>query len=227
LRSSLARQGAEAIDAFALNADATATSTGNINLDDSTPPTDSYYLTNGQDGIRHYYIVDETGQSTDINSTLDDTEWRAAVAKLGKYAADPARVVAFTNVKTYLISLMGLTNVRTVDKYGPQATILTGELARMDGIPIIVSASMPLAEDDGKVSVTSANNDEGQIALVNRDMWKVGFRRQLAIEIDRDIRKRIFIMVVSFREAIGCQDNGDSDARGKKHTAGIHGITYA
>jgi hypothetical protein len=57
-------------------------------------------------------------------------------------------------------------------------------------------------------------------------MWKVGFRRQLMIEIDRDIRKRIFIMVLSFRMAIAAQDNGDSTTRGKDHTAGVHGLTY-
>jgi len=227
LTQELRRSGAEAMDAFALNADATATATGNINLDDATPPTDSYYLSNGQDGIRHYYLVDRTGQSTDVDSTLDDAEWRAGIARMGKYGVDPGRIAAITNVKTYLISLLSLTNVRTLDKYGPQATILTGELARMDGIPIVVSASMPLAEDDGKVSATAASNDEGQIALVHRDMWKVGFKRNLLIEVDRDIRKRLYIMVLSFREAIACQDNGDSTARGKDHTAGIHGINYS
>ena len=67
---------------------------------------------------------------------------------------------------------------------------------------------------------------EGQIALANTKMWRVGFRRQLLIEVDRDIRKRIFIMVISFRQAIAVQDQGDATARGKDHTAGIHGITY-
>lgn len=227
LRQELTRSGREQMDAFVLNADATAAATGNINLDDDTPPTDAYYLSNGQDGIRHYYLVDRTDQSANISTTLTDALWRAGVSRMGKYAASPENVVAITNVKTYLISLMGLTNVRTLDKYGPQATILTGELAKMDGIPIVVSESMALAEDDGKVSATGSNNDEGQIALVNRDMWKVGFRRQLMVEIDRDIRKRIFIMVVSFRLAVAAQDHGDSTSRSKDHTAGIHGITYA
>lgn len=227
VKSELTRAGAEYMDAFCLNADATASATGNINLDDDTPPTDSYYLSLGQDGIRHYYLADRTSQSTDINSTLEDSEWRAGIARMGKYGVNPDNVAAFTNVKTYLISLMGLTNVRTLDKYGPKATILTGELAKMDGIPIVVSESMLLAEDDGKVCKTAASNDEGQIALVHRPSWRVGFRRQLLIEIDRDIRKRIYIMVVSFRIAVACRDNGKSTARSDDHTAGIHGITYA
>ena len=223
LRSELSRGGAEQMDAFVLNADATAAATGNINLDDDTPAADAYYLSKGQDGIRHYYLRDKTGQSVDVNSTLDDAEWRAGLARMGKYGVNPNDILAVTNVKTYLQSLLTLTNVRTVDKYGPQATILTGELAKMDGVPIIVSESMPLAEDDGAVSVTAANNDEGQIALVHRPSWKVGFRRQLLIEIDRDVRKRIYIMVVSFRIAVAARNRGASDGG---HTAGIHGITY-
>lgn len=223
LRAELSRSGGEQMDAFVLNADGTAAATGNINLDDDTPPTDAYYLTLGQDGIRHYYLVDKTGQSTDINTTLTDALWLAGRGRMNKYGVDPNQVIAITNVKTYLQSILGLTNVRTVDKYGPQATILTGELAKVDGMPIIVSESMALAEDDGKVSKTAANNDEGQIALVHRPSWKVGFRRQLLIEIDRDIRKRQYIMVVSFRIAVAARNRGASDTG---HTAGIHGITY-
>jgi HK97 family phage major capsid protein len=226
LRQELARSGAEQMDAFALNADGTATATGNINLDDDTPATDAYYLSAGQDGIRHYYLVDRTSQSANISTTLTDALWRAGVARQGKYAASPMDNMAITNIKTYLLSILSLANVRTLDKYGPGAVILNGELASMDGIPLIASESMALAEDDGKVSTTAANNDEGQIAFVNKTMWKVGFRRQLMIEVDRDIRKRIYIMVVSFRIALAAQDNGDSTTRGKDHTAGIHGITY-
>lgn len=221
LRSELSRSGSEQMDAFVLNADATATATGNINSDDGLPPADRYDLSNGQDGIRHLYLVDETGQSTDINTTLTDTLLRAGIGRLGKYGVRPDRTVMFVPAKVYLISLIGLTNVATVDKYGQFATVLTGELARYQGIPIIVSESMLLAEDDGKLSVTAALNDEGQIALVNRDSWKVGFRRQLLIEVARDIKKRVFVMVVSFRIAVGARNRTDP------HTAGIHGIMFA
>ena len=177
--------------------------------------------------MRHYILVDRTGQSANISTALTDALWRVGRGKSGKYTVNPDKSLVITNVKTYLISLMGLTQVRTLDQYGPQATILTGELAKIDGIPVIVSESMLLAGDDGFLVETEASNDEGTIIVANRDMWKVGFRRQLLIEIDRDIRKRIYVMVVSFRIAIAAQDHGDSTTRGKDHTSGIHGITYA
>lgn len=222
LRRELARSGAEQMDAFVLNADNTATATGNINSDDGAPAADAYYLTLGQDGIRHLYIVDNTGQSTDINTTLTDALLRAGIGRLGKYGAMTDRLVMVTNPKTYVLSMMGLTNVVTVDKFGPQATVLTGQLASYGGIPVIVSESMALAEDDGKLSVTGSNNDEGQIAIFHRDMWKVGFKRELLIEIDKDIKKRQFVMVVSFRIAVAARGTRSTAT----HTAGIHGINY-
>lgn len=226
VRAELSRAGSEYMDSFALNADATAAATGNINLDDATPATDAYYLSGGQDGIRHYYLVDATGQSANISTTLTDALFTAGVGKLGKYGAIRSDVVAFTDAKTYVISLQGLTQVRTLDVYGPSATILTGQLGDVSGIPIIVSASMALAEDDGKVSATAANNDEGQIALVSRANWKVGFKRGLMIEVDRDIRRRQYIMVASFRIAIAARDGAGAN-RTAGHTAGIHGITFS
>ena len=222
LRRELSRSAGEQMDAFVLNADATDAATGNINLDDANPPDDSYYLSAGQDGIRHLYIVDNTAQSTDINTTLTDALLRAGIGRLGKFGAMVDRLAMVTNAKTYVLSMMGLTNVVTVDKFGPQATVLTGQLASYGGIPIIVSESMALAEDDGKLSTTGANNDEGQIALFHRDMWKVGFRRGLTIEVDKDIKKRQFVMVVSFRVAVAARGTRSTAT----HTAGIHGITY-
>lgn len=223
LRAELARDGAEQMDRFLLNADSTDAATGNINSDDGNPADDNYYLSNGQDGIRHLYIVDNTAQSTDINTTLTDALLRAGIGRLGKYAADVSRLVMVTDAETYVNGMLGLTNVVTVDKFGPSATVLTGELAKYGGISLIVSGALLEAEDDGKQSVTAANNDEGQIAIFHRDMWKVGFKRQLTIEVDRNIQKRQFIMVNSFRIAVAARGTRSSAV----HTAGIHGIVRA
>lgn len=220
LRSTVALDGSEQMDRFMLNADATDAATGNINLDDANPADDSYYLSNGQDGLRHLYLVDNTAQSTDVNAALTDAMMRAGIGRLGKYAADVSRLVMVTDAKTYVNNMLGLTNVVTVDKIGPAATILTGQLAAYSGIPIVVSGAMLEAEDDGKQSTTAANNDEGQICIAHRDMWKVGFRRQLLIELDRNIQKRQFVMVVSFRMAVAARGTRSTAI----HTSGIHGI---
>jgi len=223
LRQEVGRDGAEQMDRFAVNADSTDAATGNINLDDANPADDSYYLSAGQDGIRHLYLVDNTAQSTDVSATLTDAMVRAGIGRLGKYAADVNRLAMVVDAETYANGMLGLTNVVTVDKFGPQATVLTGQLAAYGGIPLIVSGALLEAEDDGKQSTTAANNDEGQIAIFHRDMWKAAFRRQLLIEIDRNIQKRQFIMVVSFRIAVAARGTRSSAV----HTAGVHGIVRA
>ena len=222
LRTEITRDGAEQMDKFILNADATDAGTGNINLDDANPADDSYYLSDGQDGLRHLYLVDNTGQSTDVNAALSDAHMRAGIARLGKYASDIGsnKVVAVTDVETYINNMLALSNVVTVDKFGPAATVLTGELAKYSGIPVVVSGAMAEAEDDGKISTTAANNDEGQITFFHKDMWKVGLRRELLIEVDRNIQKRQFIVVVSFRIAVAARGTRSSAV----HTSGIHGI---
>lgn len=222
LRARLAQSGGEIIDAFMLNADATATSTGNINLDDDTPDSASYYLSEGQDGIIHQWLVDNSGQAVDAQgATLTDSVIVQALGKLDKYAVSPDRLVMVTDAQTYLTGFLGkLDGVLTVDKFGPGAVLLTGQLASYRGVPVIVSASHGLAEADGKQSKTAASNSLGRISIYHRDMWYVGFRRDLLIEVDRDIQTRQYIMVTSLREAVAAHGTRATNY----HTSGVYNI---
>ena len=50
--------------------------------------------------------------------------------------------------------------------------------------------------------------------------WYAGFRRDLMIETDRDIQKRMYIMVTSMRQAVAAFGTRST----AKHTAGIRNI---
>lgn len=221
IRARLAQSGAEIIDDFALNADATNAATGNINLDDADPADDSYYLSAGQDGVRHQWLVDNTSQTVNAGGdALADGDITDALEAMGKYAVDPTQLVMVPDISTYLKGLLGLTNVVTIDKFGSQATVLTGQLASYRGIPIVVSASHRLAEADGKRSTTAGNNTLGSISIFNKMMWYLGFRRGILVEVDRDIQKRQYIMVTSLREAVAAHGTRSTNT----HTAGIRNI---
>jgi len=220
LRQRITLSGAEQMDNFVINADATATATGNINLHDDTPATDAWYLTAGQDGIRHQALVDKATQGVDVAAAIDDAHMGETLALLGKYGLNPNEARIVPSVAAY-ISLVGLTNVATVDKYGAAATIVTGELARYRGIPVLPSASVPNTEADGFVCKTAASNVKKQILFYNRMGWRVGFRRGLTIEVDRDIQKRMLIMVVSFRIAVAAHGTRST----AQHTAVAYDIT--
>ncbi len=226
IRMRLAQSGAEIMDAFALNADSTSASSGNINSDDAAPGSNAYYLADGQDGIRHQWLVDNTAMNDDEAGALTDATITAALAGMGKYAVDPMKLVIFCDVATYLNGFLSTGSgapgeyVSTLDKFGPDAIIRTGQLASYRGIPIVVSASHLLAQDDGKVN-SAGSNTKGSLSIVNASMWYVGFMRRLLIETDVDIRKRQYYIVSSMREAIGTHGTRSTNT----HTAGIRNIT--
>ena len=220
VRRSLVRCGAEYIDKALLNADATNAATGNINLDDADPDDDLYYLYGGGDGLRHLFLVDNTAQGVDVAAAPSVTGYQSVLAKLGRYAVDINRLAWIVDVWTWLANL-AMDEFLTVDKMGPNATLLTGQVGSLFGIPVIVSGGLVKTEADGKVSTTGANNTKGQAIVVHRDMWHVGFRRELLIEADRDIQKRQNILVASFRMAV--QAYGTKSAA--THTAGGYDIT--
>lgn len=225
IRARLAQSGGEMMDDFALNADATATDSANINLIDDTPDSDAYYLSEGQDGIRHAWLVDNTAMSnTAGGDALTDADVTGILAEMGKYAVDPNQLVLVCDVSTYLNGFLKTGTgapgeyVATIDKIGSDAIILRGQLASYRGIPIVVSASHRLANNAGKVATSS--NTLGSFSVFNRSMWYVGFRRDMLIEVDRDIQRRQYIMVTSMREAIAAHGTRSTQT----HTGGCYNI---
>ena len=141
--------------------------------------------------------------------------------KLGKYGVRPSELAYITDIRTYLKSLT-ISNFRTLDKLGPNATLLTGQLGAVEGIPVLVSEQVKVADTDGKVTDAGNGTNTGRLLLVNRSQWRVGFRRELSIETDRDIQKRQNVMVVSMRLAFAERSGTRSSAT---HTALQYNIT--
>jgi len=226
IRQRLAISGGEIIDDFALNADATNAATGNINLDDADPPDDSYYLSDGQDGLRHLWLVDNTGQGTDAGgNALTDADITAMLADMGKYASNQPDVLLVCDTQTYLKGFLA-TGTGAPGEYLKSigdtgfSVIVDGQVGAYRGVPIIISESAPLTMADGKASTTAGNNTLGQITAFNRSKWYAGFRRNILVEVDRDIQKRQWIMVVSLRPAVAAHGTRASAT----HTAGVYNI---
>ena len=221
LRRGLMRNGAEVIDDVILNAD--TTTLNNINADGATiAATDAgkgHWLL-GFDGIIKLPLLDNTSQLNSHDGGVTDDMFNEIRAKLGKYGARPGQLVYITDINTFIRSL-SVGNFRTLDKFGPQATVLTGQLGAVEGIPVIVSEQMKLADSDGKVTDGTAGTT-GRLLIVNTSQWRVGFKRELSIETVRDPQKRQNIMVVSFRIALQERSGTRSTAT---HTAMQKNIT--
>jgi len=221
VRRTLVRNAAEVIDDVLLNGDTSATN--GINSDGATitttTPGKAHWLV-GFDGLLHLPLVDNTSQANNLNGSVTAAAYNQALKMLGKYGVRNNEAVFITDVNTYLSSL-ALDEVETVDKLGPAATILTGQLGVVYGHPLIVSEQMRLADTDGKVT-DGASGTTGRILAANRSQWRVGFRRELSIETERDIQKRQNVMVVSMRVALSERTGARSSAT---HTALQYNVT--
>ncbi len=222
VRSSLVRNAVEVIDDVLLNADTTATN--NINADGATIDAGAagkaQWLV-GFDGLLHLPLVDNAAQANNHNAGVSDHMFNEVRGKLGKYGVRPSELAYIMDVNTYIKSLT-VENFRTLDKLGPNATLLRGQLGAVEGIPVIVSEQMAAADSDGKVTDGGNANTKGRLLITNRTQWRLGYRRELLIETTRDIQKRQNIMVVSMRLAFMERTGSRSTAT---HTALQYNIT--
>ena len=216
VRSTLIRNAAQALDDVLLNAD--TSTTGNLNYDgatlSATTEGSAHYLI-GFDGLAHLPLVDNTAMGNNFNAAPTADMFNKLRRMMGKYGLRPSELAFITDVSTY-IGLQTLDSFQTVDKLGPHATLLTGQLGAVEGVPVIVSEQLQTADADGKVTSGGNAAAAGRLLLVNRTQWRKGFRRELLIETDRDVRKRQNVMVVSMRVAFAERTGSRSVA---KHTA--------
>ena len=171
---------ADAIDHVLLNGDTTTAATGNINSDDAAPEATAKYL--AFDGLRKLPLVTTPAQALNANGVPTVALLRTARFLMpARYSLRPKDCAWIVDGSTYA-KLLSDTNLATVDKFGPHATVLTGEIAKVDGVPVLVSAEMPLTQADGKANTTG--NTKGQAVCVYRPGWVVGYRRRVAATMD-------------------------------------------
>lgn len=211
LRSKLAMAYTTYLGSAIYNGDLTNAATGNINSDDADPADTRHYL--AWDGIRHYWLVDDTGNG--VNGTggaLTAAMILSAIAKLAgpgnsvnaldtiDWGADleNLRIVVNPGLRT---KIMGLDQALTVDKFGPRASIVAGQVGAIFGIPIIAPAYAPKTEADGKLSATASNNTLGQLSVVSVRGWLRGEYRGVQMFMDRIQRTDQLLIELYTRQA--------------------------
>lgn len=105
---------------------------------------------------------------------------------MGKFGVNPQELALICGPKGYN-QLMQLDDVRTIEQYGANATVLQGELAKYEGIAVIVSEY--LREDTDATGVNGAtpnNNVKVSMILVNRKRWFCGLRRAIQVKVENN-----------------------------------------
>ncbi|MHA2610207.1 MAG: phage major capsid protein [bacterium JZ-2024 1] len=188
-----------------------------INGDDSPTHMDSD-VTSANDvrkAWKGYRKLARSSAKVNFNGTITVDNLRAMRASMGIYGVEPERLAWVVSIKGYL-QLLNLKDsagnpvVLTVDKYGPQATLLKGELGRLDGIPIVVSEYV--REDLNANGVYDGiTRDKTLFLLVFRDGFLYGERRNIQVETFREIRSGTIELVASQR--IGFVDRLDASTQ--------------
>jgi hypothetical protein len=98
-----------------------------------------------------------------------------------------------------------LEQVVTLEKFGTQATVLTGQLASLAGIPIVMSRFMG-ADMNASGLYDNATKDKTGFLVFNTDSWYQYLRRQITVESDKDITSGAIQIVSTMRAVMDSPD---------------------
>jgi len=147
------------------------------------------------DGIRKR-VKGTAGFIDALGAKIDEVVMGKMRKSMGKFGVDPKQLAYISGVKLYS-DLGQINDVRTLDVYGPQAVVLTGELAKYEGTPIIVSEYLREDTDATGANVLVADN-KGSLMLVNRKRWFLGLRRAIQIKVETHKTEFDVMDMVSF-----------------------------
>lgn len=164
------------------------------------------------DGLRKRALANANTATTSTSSTNLAT----IRGLMGKWGLNPAELVYIVGVSA-MYDILGDANVLTIDKMGPNATILNGQIAAIHGIPIVVSEHV--REDLNATGVEDGITTNKTYNLcVNRNEWAFGQRMALDVQVDDSIYRETFqrVMVGFMREDFQCigETGGDDTAIG-------------
>jgi hypothetical protein len=171
IQSALMRGLAEGIENALINGDTTATHqdsdiTGATNVGKSWNGFRKLAIANG-------YTYDAAVWTIDAVRNMRKS--------MGKFGINPDRLALYVSNSAY-IQMLGWDGVLTLDKFGPNATILTGELLKVDGIPVVVTPHIRQNLNATGVYDGVTATKTGAL-LVHRDGFAIGDRQ--VVELDQ------------------------------------------
>lgn len=113
-------------------------------------------------------------------STLTAQSLLLARGDMGVYGVNPSDLAIVTGIKGYM-KLLAIDEVMTIDKMGPNAVILAGQLGSIQSIPIIVSEYV--REDLNASGIYENAQTRTALYLVNRNAFAIGEKRRPTAEL--------------------------------------------
>ena len=158
------------------------------------------------DGFRRQAFARGTA-AADGAGTLSLDEVISQLGKMGELAAQ--RQLLICSPEFMVKQLMSLGSLQTIDKIGPQAVLLTGQVAQILGIPVVMSRFMG-ADMNANGVYDNVTTDLTGFLLVNRDSYTIYNRRGILVETDKDIAAGAIEMVSTSRAVMASPDSATS-----------------
>jgi HK97 family phage major capsid protein len=173
-----------AIESAILNGDTTATHMDN----DITAASD---FDKAWKGLRKLALESEAASAGSVidagGNAVVKADLIAMRAAMGRYGVDPSRLAYIVSPAVYS-QLMDLDIVQTLDKFGPNATVLSGSLGAINGISVLVSEHCREDLSASGVNTLAGPNTFSAAHLVNFDRFMMGMRRPIRIRVAQDPR---------------------------------------
>lgn len=138
------------------------------------------------DGLRKKALAQTVATATTCTA-LNLGVVRKAMGKWGVNPADLAFIIGVSN----LHALLADTNLLTVDKMGPQAVILNGQIGSVFGVPVIVSEFVRETLNASGV-YDAITTTKTYMLCVNRMEYAIGQRMAIDVEVDESIYRETF-----------------------------------
>jgi hypothetical protein len=180
LAQQITQEGAAAIDWVLLNAD-TRTDTNNISHSFDPTGTDYDSALIGFNGLRR--LAQAASDSTTTATLSEDTP--ATLSKLmgtrGIIGRDIGNLVQIIDPGSAYV-YDALDEYESLNDVGSQATLLTGQVGAIKGVPLVVSEEMELADSSGKYPANHTSGTLGHQVQINRKGIKVGRIREARLD---------------------------------------------
>lgn len=106
--------------------------------------------------------------------------------------------VILVSPEVFFKKLMVDTNVLTVDKLGPNATLLRGQLAQISGVPVVLTRWLT-ADLNASGLFDGVTTTKSGVLAVSREEFSHYQRRANLVELDKDITRGAFNIVATLR----------------------------
>jgi HK97 family phage major capsid protein len=140
-----------------------------------------------------------TADNTNLIKTIEN-----ARLKLGVHGRNVNDLVFMVNPYTGS-QYRQLEQVLTVDKYGPNATILRGEVGKVMGMTVVENFYIPEDDTDGTTLNAPANATKGNALMVNLKSPIIGDRRKIKFDQDKVVSTDSIEIAISERIAFTVQ----------------------